>query len=265
MGLVTYKKEINKYGDLTPEEFLDLYKLVSRSPKLYNVTMPNNNIISLHDKDDKDSETLDWREKGAVTPVKDQGTCGACWIFSAIGVLEGFYFRTHNKLVSLSEQNMVDCISSYTCVGGWPPLALYYVQYKGISAEDNYYPYEAKHVKCRYAKSNNVNITFTHVAQVNNSENELKAALTRFGPIVISICATSTWRFYKSGVWYEKECCEPVNHSVLLVGYGTENGNDYWLVKNSMGPDWGEYGYMKIARNKHHNYCGLTSYAYYIY
>lgn len=99
---------------------------------------------------------------------------------------------------------------------------------------------------------------------VNNDEAKLKEAVTNFGPVIVCVYASSKWRFYKSGVWYEKECSFHSNHAVLLVGYGRENGANYWLIKNSMGKNWGENGFIKIARSKHHNYCGITATAFYI-
>ncbi|KAJ8958124.1 hypothetical protein NQ318_006055 [Aromia moschata] len=158
-GLVTYTKRINKHGDLTEAEFLDFYGLLTSKTVVYNDTVNVTTSVN-----DGAPNFLDWREKGAVTSVKDQGNCGSCWIFGAldlkhiewwliycplqIGVLEGYYFRKHSKLISFSAQNMVDCISNYTCLGGLPEGVFFYVQKHRISADDDY-PYEAKRGECK--------------------------------------------------------------------------------------------------------------------
>lgn len=177
--------------------------------------------------------------------------------------MEGYHFKTTGKLISLSEQNVVDCLSNETCNGGFPERALQWVKQNGINADTDY-PYKEKHINCAPKESKLINITFEEIVQVHNTEADLKLALFENGPIVVSLYVTSRWRFYKSGVWYDKICSEVTNHSMLLIGYGRENGKDYWLIKNSWGKDWGEKGYIKIVRNKHENYCGITSESLYV-
>lgn len=177
--------------------------------------------------------------------------------------MEGFHYKKTRKLVSLSEQNVVDCFSNSTCYGGFPDRTLQWVKQNGINTEKDY-PYKEKHTTCSSISSLLINITFEEIIQVNNSESELKEALFENGPIIVSLFVTTRWKLYKSGVWYDKKCADVANHSMLLVGYGRENGRDYWLIKNSWGKDWGEKGYIKIARNIHENYCGITSESLYI-
>lgn len=134
---------------------------------------------------------------------------------------------------------------------------------KGINAEEDYVS-NVKQKRCNYQKSKNVPISFIGADYVENNEEALKKALVEYGPIVLCIYAGEKWKLYKSGVWYERECSDIPNHAVLLVGYGSENGHDYWLIKNSHSEDWGEKGYMKIARNKHRNYCSITRFAIFV-
>lgn len=163
----------------------------------------------------------------------------------------------------MSEQNVIDCYSNSTCFGGFPEKTLQWVKTHGINSEKDY-PYKEKHTNCAPKFSKLINISFNEIIQVNNSEAALKEALSTNGPIIVSLYVTSRWRFYKSGVWYDRQCSEVTNHSMLLVGFGTDNGKDYWLIKNSWGKDWGDKGYIKVARNKHENYCGITSESLYV-
>lgn len=191
--------------------------------------------------------------------------CYSLFLYFQVGVLEGHHFRKTKKLVTLSEQNMVDCIRNDTCFGGWSPTVFDYLQNEdhGINKEEDY-PYKAISSNCRYDKSNRVKVDFEGYRYIKDTEDAIKEALIKHGPILVMLGAHRKWQLYKGGVWYENECSEMVNHSILLVGYGTENGHDFWLLKNSWGKDWGENGFIKYARNKHDNYCGFTKYAYHL-
>lgn len=276
--LETFEKGITVFADLTKKQFdkkyglglqnnlnmTSTYGLNSRSPDSINFDMePRNREQAERRGENVSTDYLDWREKGAVTHVKEQGVCGACWIFSAIGMLEGYNFIKTGQLISLSEQNVVDCFSDETCYGGYTWDAILHVKNNGISKETDY-PYRKKHTRCK-KKVPKIKIDFKGFDFVNETENDLKSSLAKYGPIGVSLYVSGNWRLYKRGVWYEKNCSTLANHSVLLVGYGTENGEDYWLIKNSWGPLWGEDGYIKIARNKEENYCGLTNEAMYIF
>lgn len=160
---------------------------------------------------------------------------------------------------------MIDCISNLTCFGGWSPAVLDYLKQNGksINKEEDY-PYKGISGKCRFEKSTAVIVEFKKYVLVDNNELALKEAVTKYGPLMVMLYASNHWKLYAGGIWYEPECSGGTNHAVLLVGYGRENGHDYWLIKNSWGKDWGENGYIKFIRNKHKHFCGLPDYAAYL-
>nr|CAA70693.1 cathepsin L-like cysteine proteinase [Heterodera glycines] len=212
-------------------------------------------------------ESVDWRDKGWVTEVKNQGMCGSCWAFSATGALEGQHVRDKGHLVSLSEQNLIDCSKKYGnmgCNGGIMDNAFQYIKdNKGIDKETAY-PYKAKTGKKCLFKRNDVGATdsgYNDIAE--GDEEDLKMAVATQGPVSVAIDAGHrSFQLYTNGVYFEKECDpENLDHGVLVVGYGTDpTQGDYWIVKNSWGTRWGEQGYIRMARNRNNN-CGIASHA----
>ena len=200
-----------------------------------------------------------------MTPVKNQGQCGSCWSFGTTGAIEGSYFIKTGKLVSLSEQNLVDCSKMNNgCFGGLQYLAMEYViDNGGIDTEESY-PYTPEQGKCRY-NPDNIGATITgYQAIEKGSEDDLYNAVGGIAPVTVGIDASHySFQLYHSGVYTEYYCSSTqLTHAVLVVGYGHEGGRDYWLVKNSWGEDFGQEGYIKMARN-HNNMCGIASLAVY--
>jgi len=212
------------------------------------------------------ADSVDWRTKGAVSEIKDQGQCGSCWSFSATGSIEGIHEIKTGKLVSLSEQNLMDCSGSYGnqgCNGGLKDNAFkYVVANKGIDTEASY-PYTGKQGTCHFSTAN-IGATITGYKDVSSgSETALTTAINT-QPVSVAIDASqNSFQLYKSGVYYEAACSSTrLDHGVLAVGYGTDSGKDYYIVKNSWGTSWGQKGYIWMSRNQKNN-CGIATQASY--
>merc|ERR1711920_611689 len=198
-------------------------------------------------------DEIDWREKGAVTPVKDQGMCGSCWSFSSTGAIEGASFIKHGQLVSLSEQEFIDCDTvDLGCNGGLMDQAFEFDESSGGLCSEDDYPYLAEQEDMCMSSSctpvpGSVVTTFTDV--IPNDVQALMDAIT-LQPVSVAIQADQMeFQLYESGVFDFEDCGTEIDHAVLAVGYGTEDGEDYFLIKNSWGETWGDSGYIKLARN----------------
>ncbi|KAJ8753474.1 hypothetical protein K2173_019873 [Erythroxylum novogranatense] len=245
-GDKSYKLGVNQFADLTNEEFKttrNRFKghMCSKQagPFRYeNVTdIPSN---------------VDWREKGAVTPIKDQGQCGSCWAFSAVASIEGITQLSTKKLISLSEQELVDCDiegEDQGCQGGLMDNAFkFIIQHKGLTTETNY-PYTAVQGTCNTSAEAipAANISGYEDVPANDEAALMKAVANQ--PVSVAIDAgDSSFQFYSSGI-FSGACGTQLDHGVTAVGYGESNGMNYWLVKNSWGIQWGEKGYVRIQKD----------------
>lgn len=265
---VDYRLEMNHFGDMNATEYKqtmngyrkDLKKLKFKPrsslymESMINITLPTN---------------VDWRDHDYVTPVKDQGQCGSCWSFSATGSLEGQMKRKTGKLVSLSEQNLVDCSApegNQGCNGGLMDQAFEYIKINGGIDTEESYPYKGYEGECHFTKSNIGGDDVGYVDIPEGSEKALRHAVATQGPVSVAIDASNeSFQFYSSGVYNEPNCSpQNLDHGVLVVGYGEDEntGHKYWLVKNSWGPNWGDEGYIRMSRGRH-NQCGIASSASY--
>jgi len=275
-GLHSYTLGLNKYADMSHEEFVSIMN--GYKPQLKN-SSPND---ILHDEVSKESislladpnvdlpKSVDWRQHGYVTPVKDQGSCGSCWAFSSTGALEGQHFRKTGDLISLSEQNLLDCSKKYGnmgCDGGLMANAFQYIRDNHGVDTENSYPYEAHDDKCRFRNKTVGADDKGYVEIPSGDERKLMQAIASKGPISVAIDASQeSFRLYSGGVYDEPNCgnqAESLDHGVLVVGYGHDPVHgDYYLVKNSWSETWGQSGYIKMARNKN-NQCGIATSAVY--
>lgn len=260
-GLKTFWLKMNQFGDLTAKEFASIYNG-------FNATLKNSAIrptgVFEYNPNVQVPDSVDWRTQGYVTPVKDQGQCGSCWAFSSTGSLEGQHFRASGKLVSLSEQNLVDCSTKYGnqgCNGGLMDQAFAYIKdNKGIDTEESY-PYIADDDKCSFnpATVGATDSGFTDVK--SKDEDALKQAVGTVGPVSVAIDAShASFQLYSHGIYHELLCSETrLDHGVLAVGYGSDGtGKDYWIVKNSWSSTWGNQGYIQMSRNRKNN-CGIAT------
>ncbi|XP_069905932.1 procathepsin L isoform X2 [Oryctolagus cuniculus] len=224
---------MNAYGDMTNEEFRLMMNGFENQNHKRGEEFHNSLLFKI-------PAFLDWRERGYVTPVKNQELCGSSWAFSATGALEGQMFRKTGRLVSLSEQNLVDCSwpqGNQGCSGGLMDYAFQYVKdNRGLDSEESY-PYEQRKGSCKYnPRFSAANVT--GFVDVSKDEKALMEAVATVGPVSVGIATTpESFLFYEGGIYYDPKCSsENVNHAVLVVGYGFEEvgskNNKYWLIKN---------------------------------
>jgi len=263
---LSYKLAVNHLAEHTPGELRHMRgrRTTPRAQRdntgLINVTSSNNANVP---------EEMNWRLRGAVTPVKDQATCGSCWSFGATGNIEGALFLKTGELVRLSQQNLMDCswgFGNNGCDGGEEFRSFQYMmKHGGLATEEEYGHYLGADGFCRPKVSKAAKIT-GYVNVASGDVDALKEAIATHGPVSVGIDASHlSLSFYSHGVYYEEKCGsgeDDLDHAVLAVGYGTLNNEPYWLVKNSWSTHWGNDGYVLMSRKN--NNCGVATDAAYV-
>ncbi|PIN26156.1 Cysteine proteinase Cathepsin L [Handroanthus impetiginosus] len=245
----TYKLGLNRFADLTNEEYRKMYlgtrvdgkrRLTGTKSHRYNPKVG-----------DKLPDSIDWRKKGAVVPVKDQGNCGSCWAFSAIAAVEGINQIVTGDLISLSEQELMDCDTSYDegCYGGLMDYAFeFIINNGGIDSEEDY-PYKGRNGHCDQYRKNAKIVTIDGYEDVTPYNEKALQKAAAHQPVSIAIEGGGIdFQLYESGI-FTGWCGTDLDHGVAVVGYGTANGMDYWIVRNSWGDYWGEAGCIRMQRN----------------
>ncbi|CAH2324797.1 cathepsin F-like [Pelobates cultripes] len=244
---------ITKYSDLTEDEFRAFYlnPLLSSQPPhpMRKALLPT----------DSAPAQFDWRDHGAVTEVKNQGMCGSCWAFSVTGNIEGQWFLKKGSLVSLSEQELVDCDNvDHACGGGLPSSAYEAIENLGGLETEQDYSYQGHKSSCSFS-TGKVSAYINSSVEISTDETEIAAWLAQNGPISIALNAFAM-QFYRKGISHPfRILCLPgmIDHAVLLVGYGERDGKPFWAIKNSWGLDWGEQGYYYLYRGS--GACGMNT------
>ncbi|EAY00763.1 Clan CA, family C1, cathepsin L-like cysteine peptidase [Trichomonas vaginalis G3] len=245
---------LNRLAHLTPAEYHSLLGFRNNGA--------NNKAVKSHSKA---NDCIDWRSKGVVNPIQDQGQCGSCWAFSAIQAQESQYAITSGELQKLSEQNLVDCVTTCDgCEGGLMTNAYdYVIKYQdGKFMLENDYPYTAYYYDCLFDTDKAVSNIVSYINVVEGDENDLATKISTNGPAAVAIDASHySFQLYSQGIYNEPSCSSyGLDHGVGCVGYGAEGSTKYWIVRNSWGLGWGEEGYIRMIKDKG-NQCGIASMA----
>ena len=246
-----YKLSINQFADMTNDEFISQYLGSNRTKAT--------SCVLFSDLTEAPG-SVDWRLKDILSPVKDQGQCGSCWAFAAAEVMESIYAINKGDLPILSPQELVDCeTSSFGCSGGYPEKALEYVIDHGLELETEY-PYLAQNEQC-HAHDTEYKASACFEVTPNN-EQALKLAVANSTVLVVIEADERVFQFYSTGIIPFNECGTNLDHAVQLVGYGEDDGQKYWILRNSWGKGWGENGFVRLERQDLENTpgtCGVAT------
>jgi len=246
----TFTLGLNQFSDWTEAEYSAIltYQPMAESEMVYAEIEINDNAVA---------NSVDWRTSGAVQAIKDQGQCGSCWAFSAVSAMESAHKIQSGSLLSFAEQQLVDCsTTSFGCNGGNAGLAFRYYGTHGAMAESSY-KYTAKNGTCQYSDNNTGVKASGHTNVLGSNVTQMKNALAQ-KPLSVAIEADqSVFQSYKSGIFNSTACGTSLDHATNVVGWGSENGTEYWIMRNSWGTTWGDKGYMRLAIVEGNGICGI--------
>jgi len=266
----SYNLGLTSFSDMSWDEFKKSHLI--NDPQDCSATLAKSKVKVIPHKSSKVKypSSMDWRQKGVVTDVKDQGNCGSCWTFSTTGCVESHHAIATGNLVGLSEQNLVDCAGGFNnqgCNGGLPSQAFEYIYYNGGIDTESSYPYQGEDGDCQFSKDN-IGATISSISNITTGDEDgILDAVATTGPVSICFDVVDDFMNYDGGVYSSTDCGNgpsDVNHAVLVVGYNVTSDSSktpYWIVKNSWGESWGLDGYFWIERGA--NMCGLAECASY--
>jgi len=253
---IDFKLALNKFSDLTKEEFKTKYTglKISKAPR---------NIVTLDISNDPPA-SIDWRTKGIVNKVKDQGQCGSCWAFSAVAATEAAWAQAGNPLADFAEQQLVDCSSkqgNQGCNGGWMDQAFNYFKIAATELTSDY-KYVARDQKCKADPTKYVAQMKSYVDVTPKNPAQLQAAAATTVVSIAIDASDDVFMDYDSGI-ITSQCYNDLDHGVAIVGYGSEGTKkpiNFWIVRNSWGSDWGESGYVRIENTGSNDdgMCGIN-------
>jgi len=268
---------VDKFTDVSEQEFRSTVLMPPSTGEGLAISCLANGVIAPHMDTNAIPTSFDWRTKGVVTPVKDQGQCGSCWAFSTTGVMEAQYVLKGHQLTEFSEQQLVDCstgccmeegqqVCNSGCGGGWQWNAYTDIMsWGGIETEDEY-PYNANQNTCNMTSSELLApmVNYTCLSTPNGAdEKQMAAFLVANGPLAVAFNADLIMGYTSGIVVPSAGDCDPttLDHAVLIVGYDVETNSTgslpYWIVKNSWSNTWGEEGYFRIQRGN--GACGINN------
>lgn len=252
-----WKAGLNKFSDMTEEEFRAKY--LGFNPNMVKA-MTKGKKLQAQRQLTETPVSLDWRKKGAVGPIRNQGQCGSCWAFASSFTVGAQYFIKSGNLVDISAQQLIDCSGSHGnhgCNGGWMTYAFEYFQDQGPNNSSDY-PYTARTGTCKWSSDKVVTTVSSYRELPTNDEKAIEAELVN-GPVATAIDSFGI-QSYASGI-YTGDCGTSINHGMIFIGYdNTDPDNKYWILRNMWGSDWGEDGYIRIEKDiaNSSGKCGLA-------